>query len=136
MPIFGGEKCPICGKTGKREASVFDPATRQYYCCEEHKVKAAQLRSLSEKARQKGMILCTNCLKEIRPNAYSCRHCGSRRVSIPEYKIGGMCPFTVVQIGSTKYGQGDYIWRHSECIQDYCALWDIKQDKCSLMLRP
>lgn len=131
MPLFGGVKCFICGKTGRKNEFIYDPDTDQYFCCEEHREKARMLKSLIEKAKEKGLTICTNCLKEIKPNAFVCKHCGSIRVNIPDYKVGRMCPFTVAQVGKTEYGRGEYVWRHMECIQEYCALWDFISDQCS-----
>jgi hypothetical protein len=130
VPLFG-EKCAICGKTGKSKDFIFDSETGKYYCSKEHLEKAKELSMLIEKAELKGLTLCDDCLKEIRPNSYACRHCGKIRVIIKDYEIGGMCPFTVVQVGSTQFGQGNYVWQHSKCMQEYCALWDLRLDKCS-----
>lgn len=135
MPLFG-VKCAICGKTGKTQEFIRDSETGNYYCSQEHLTKARELRMLMEKAQEKGLVLCSNCLKEIKPDSYVCKYCGKIRVIFKDYKIGGMCPFTQVQIGSTQYGQGNYVWQHSECIREYCALWDFRQDKCSFLVKP
>ena len=133
MPIFGKVKCPICGKKGGKDEFIFDPNTGEYYCCEDHHKKHLELRKLAEEAAKKGMVLCPNCLKEIRPESLACKYCGFVRVEIPGYKVGKMCPFTVVQVGKTEHGVGEYVWKHQECIREYCALWDFNEDKCAFL---
>lgn len=135
MPIFGGVECSMCGKKGKKSEFVFDAATGQYYCCEEHKTKALQLSELVEEAHQKGMDVCSNCLKEIKPSAYVCKYCGAVRVNFPGYTTGRMCPFALASVGKTEMGVAEYTWKHQECIQEYCALWDFKADRCSFLSR-
>ena len=135
MPLLGGVKCDICGKTGKQKEFIYDPNTGKYFCCEEHRIKAEQLKALMEKALEKGLVLCSNCLKEIKSDAFVCKYCGSIRVSISGYEKGKMCPFTVGQIGKTEFGHGEYTWKHMECIREYCALWDFNSDKCSFLTR-
>lgn len=133
MPLFGGVECAICGKKGKKDEFIFDRATGQYFCCEEHRTKALQLLSLKEEAERKGMVLCSNCLKEIKPESFVCKYCGAIRVKFPGYEVGKMCPFTVAQVGKTEFGHGEYVWQHQKCIQEYCALWDFNKDRCSFL---
>jgi hypothetical protein len=135
MPIFGGVKCSVCNKTGKKEQFLYDATTGQYFCCEEHRKKASQLKALMESAEEKGLMLCSNCLKEIKPTAYVCKYCGNIFHQIKGYEVGKMCPFSVVSIGGTKIGMEEYVWQHMQCIQEYCALWDTKSDTCSIRTR-
>jgi hypothetical protein len=135
MPLFGGVKCFICGKSGRKKDLIYDSDLDQYFCCSEHREKALQLRSLIESAKKKGLAVCPHCLKEIKPNAYVCKYCRAILNVIPGYEAGKMCPFVVASIGKTEYGQGEYTWQHMQCIQEYCALWDFNSDKCSFLLR-
>ena len=58
------------------------------------------------------------------------------------YFKGKMCPFTQVNIGGTKnigaavlWGAPTYdelTWTHSECLKEYCAIWDNKNKQCSI----
>ena len=133
MPIFSRVECPVCGKKGKESEFIIDADSGQYFCCEEHKTKSLQLQKLAEEAAEKGMALCSNCLKEIKPMSFACKHCGAIRVSFPDYKVGKMCPFALASVGKTEYGYGEYTWRHMECMQEYCALWDSSKDRCSFL---
>jgi len=132
LPIFGKVKCFICQKKGKKDEFIYDPGLGQYFCCEEHRRQALQFKALLEKARQKGLTICPKCLKEIRPDAYVCKYCGTKFVVFKGYEIGKMCPFAIISVGKTEYGVGEYVWQHQRCIQEYCALWDFESDKCSL----
>ncbi|MBI2176085.1 hypothetical protein HYU40_01890 [Candidatus Woesearchaeota archaeon] len=57
------------------------------------------------------------------------------------YFKGRMCPFTQVKVGGTKAAtlaftgasMNEFTWTHSECLQKYCAIWDIKNKQCSIM---
>jgi hypothetical protein len=130
-----GVKCAFCGKTGRTEDYVFDSETSNYYCSDEHATKVKEISMLVEKAHEKGLVLCDNCLKEIKPDSYVCKYCGKVRVIFKDYVVKGMCPFTQVQIGSTQFGSGNYVWQHTECMKEYCVLWDSIHDKCSFLLR-
>jgi hypothetical protein len=135
VPIFGGVECSLCGQKGKRDEFIFDEETGKYFCCQEHKTKALELERLVEEAHQKGLVVCSNCLKEIKPTAYACKHCGTIRVVLQNYKVGRMCPFTIMGVGKSSMGVTEFTWKHQECIQEYCALWDFQADKCAFLSR-
>ena len=137
MPLFGGQmvQCTLCRKKGKPEEFVYDYQSKNFYCCQEHMTKFKELVLLRERAAGKGLVLCESCLREIKPDSYACKYCGTIRVPMSGYTIGKMCPFTISQIGSTQYGQGEYVWQLQHCVQEYCALWDLNADCCSLRLR-
>lgn len=58
------------------------------------------------------------------------------------YFKGKMCPFTQVNVGGTQnmgaavlWGAPTYdvlTWTHSECLGEYCAIWDEKDKRCSI----
>jgi len=56
------------------------------------------------------------------------------------YFKGKMCPFTQVAVGGTKTTTfaitgasiNEMTWTHSQCIEEYCALWDSKKKQCSI----
>ena len=81
MPLFG-VKCAFCGKKGKAEGFTFESDIGNYYCSPSHHKKAKELRMLAEKASKKGLVLCDQCLKEIKPNSFICKFCGKIRISI------------------------------------------------------
>jgi hypothetical protein len=135
MPIFETRvKCFLCDKTGRKDEFLYDPKLNQYFCCEEHRIKSCEMRSLLEKAQERGLTICSKCLREIKPDAFVCKHCGAIRIQMQGYDVGKMCPFTISQIGSTQFGSGEYVWQLQRCIQEYCALWDFNSDCCSLHL--
>ena len=51
-----------------------------------------------------------------------------------------MCPFTQVKVGGTRAGMlaftgasmNEYVWTHSTCIEEYCAIWDKENNCCSI----
>ena len=57
------------------------------------------------------------------------------------YHKGGMCPFTQVKIGGTRAAtlaftgasMDEFVWTHSECLKEYCAIWDSNDKQCSIM---
>ena len=61
--------------------------------------------------------------------------------SIGYYK-GKMCPFTQVKIGGTRTAtlaftgasMNEFTWTHTECIEEYCAIWNDKDKQCSMKL--
>lgn len=131
MPLFGGVKCFICGKSGKKKDFIYDSDLDQYFCCSEHREKGLQLRSLIESAAKKGLRICPRCLKEIKPDAFVCKYCRAILRAVPGYEVGKMCPFAVASLGE----EGEYTWQHLRCIQEYCALWDFDLDKCSFLIK-
>lgn len=56
------------------------------------------------------------------------------------YYKGLMCPFTVAKVGGTRAATlaftgasiNEYVWKHSQCLADYCAIWDPKNKQCSI----
>lgn len=134
MPLFG-VKCSFCEKTGRTKDYILESETGNYYCSVEHANKAKELKMLARKAYEKGLVLCDNCLKQIKPDAYVCKYCGKVRVVIKDYVVKGMCPFTQVQISSIQFGQTTYVSKHTTCIKEYYALWNSHQEKCSFLTR-
>ncbi|MCX6707949.1 MAG: hypothetical protein NT001_07520 [Candidatus Woesearchaeota archaeon] len=65
-----------------------------------------------------------------------------REMAAIGYYKGKMCPFTQVKIGGTTnvssavlFGApttDQYTWTHSECLEEYCAIWDSKGKQCSI----
>ena len=59
--------------------------------------------------------------------------------SIGYYK-GKMCPFTQVKVGGTNAtmlaftgaSMSNFVWTHSKCLEEYCAIWDPKHKQCSI----
>lgn len=57
------------------------------------------------------------------------------------YFKGKMCPFTQVKIGGTRAATlaltgaslSEFTWTHTECLEEYCAIWDAKNKCCSFM---
>lgn len=57
------------------------------------------------------------------------------------YFKGKMCPFTQVKIGGTRPATlaftgasvNEYHWTHTACIERYCAIWDEKNKRCSIL---
>jgi len=57
------------------------------------------------------------------------------------YFKGRMCPFTQVKVGGTKAAtlaftgasMNEYVWTHSECMREYCAIWNAQKEECSIM---
>ena len=52
------------------------------------------------------------------------------------YFKGNMCPFVIASIGGTEAAFGgstleNYVWKHMQCIGEYCRLWDSKAKECS-----
>ena len=135
MPLFGGVKCFICMKSGRKNEFIYDEKLQQYFCCEEHRQRAFQMESLIEKAQAKGLSICPKCLKEIQPTAFACKHCKVILSPIEGYELNRMCPFVIASVGKTELGQGQYVWQHMRCIQEYCALWDFDLDKCSFLTK-
>lgn len=58
------------------------------------------------------------------------------------YFKGQMCPFTQVKVGGSQnvgsavlFGApvyDEFTWTHSECMKEYCAIWDEKTKQCSI----
>ncbi|MFH0955308.1 MAG: hypothetical protein V1777_04355 [Candidatus Micrarchaeota archaeon] len=56
------------------------------------------------------------------------------------YYKGEMCPFTQVEVGGTRAATlaftgaslNEFVWTHSKCMQEYCAIWDNENKQCSI----
>jgi hypothetical protein len=62
-----------------------------------------------------------------------------KRMAEAGYFKGKMCPFVVAAIGGTHVATAvftggqieEYTWKHFQCIEEYCRLWDKEAKECS-----
>jgi hypothetical protein len=117
-------KCKVCDKSiafGGRRFKLKDGSILCNSCHDEY---------LEQKERQQEALQ-----KKLEPKKRE-----AYMESIGYYKHS-MCPFTQVNVGGTKNiatvalggpSINEYTWTHGECIQEYCAIWDEKNKRCSI----